>query len=380
MTHATSSNCYKETSPWFTLDCVKDGSEFVASASRSKKPTSNGAQSAPRAKALQGRPEVRGRQVVRQLTILRALENARRGLTVAQLHELVPDGCVLRTVYRDVEQLQQAGFPLVEEDGRWKVTLASQRKAFPLQASEVFSLLLSEDLVTPTNAGALGSLLHDLRQRLMSSLTEAGRGMVEELRGSNLATLAAPSVVHHMPVFDAIDDALGREHCLQLTYHPPGKPATERVVEPHLFWVHAGRPYLVAYCRTRHEFRTFAVQRIADAKVLDKAFERRTDFDPKSFTQRGFGVLHGDVHEVKVEFQPDVAHLAHERRWHSSQRVESAASGAALLTMRVAGLAEVAAWVASFGGKVRALAPKRLVAEVRDMHERGLSAHQTQGR
>src|SRR5690606_32798663 len=126
---------------------------------------------------------------------------------------------------------------------------------------------------------------------------------------------------------------------------------------PHLFWVHAGRPYLVAFCRTRHEFRTFAVQRIADAKVLDKGFERRSDFDPKSFTQRGFGVLHGDVHEVKVEFAPDVAHLAHERQWHSSQRVESADSGAAILTMQVAGLAEVAAWVASFGGKVRALKP-----------------------
>ncbi len=342
--------------------------------SRSRASAARKTHTTPRAKLLEGRP-ARGRQVVRQLTILRALENARRGLTIAQLHELVAEDCVLRTIYRDVEQLQQAGFPLVEEDGRWKVTLASTRKAFPLQASEVFSLLLSEDLVTPTNAGALGSLLRELRQRLMSSLTEAGRGMIDELRTSNIATLAAPSVVPSAGVFDAIDDAVGREHCLRISYQGPGKAASERVVEPHLFWVHAGRPYLVAYCRSRSEFRTFAVQRIAEATVLDEAFERRSDFDPKLFTRLGFGVLHGDVHQMKIRFEPEVAHLARERRWHSSQKVEPTKSGAALLTMEVAGLSEVAAWIASFGGKVRALEPPELVAEIRRLHERGLQVH-----
>jgi len=240
----------------------------------------------------------------------------------------------------------------------------------------VFTLLLSEDVLSPSNAGALGTLLHGLRQRLMASLTEAGRGMVEELRALSLASLAAPPANDDSgTVFEAIEDAVGREHCLRISYQAPGKAASKRVVEPHLFWVHAGRPYLVAYCRTRREFRTFAVQRILSAEVLDEPFERRADFDPKLFTQSGFGVLHGEVHRVQVRFSKDVVHLATERKWHPTQQVQLTTDGEALLSMRVAGLEEVAAWVASFGGKLCAIAPAKLVAAVRELHEQGLEAH-----
>src|SRR5690606_23300303 len=101
-----------------------------------------GSVAGPRAKALDGRPEARGRQVIRQLTLLRALENARRGLSVGELHALVGEECVQRTIYRDIEQLQAAGFPLEEEKGRWRVMVPSEFKATPLEASEVFTLLL----------------------------------------------------------------------------------------------------------------------------------------------------------------------------------------------------------------------------------------------
>jgi predicted DNA-binding transcriptional regulator YafY len=331
-----------------------------------------------RAKTLKGRPSHRGRQVVRQLTLLRAIEAARRGLTIAELHDLLEEPCNVRTVYRDVEQLQLAGFPLVETEGRWTVLHPSGSaglQAFPLQPSEVLALLLSEELLAPLGDGGLAQTHRELRRRLSAHLSPEGRAWVDELRHTVRATHAAPLLTAEAAVLNALEDAYEREHCLRIVYATPGKEPAERVVEPHLFWVHAGRPYLVGYCRTAQGFRSFAVQRIHLAEVLDESFDRRTEFNPQEFTERGFGVLHGEPHAIVLEFSHEVAHLANERRFHVTQDVHVEPDGRAVLRMQAAGLPEVAAWLASFGGKVRALAPPELVTAVRALHERGLAVH-----
>lgn len=378
--HTACEFCFCAEALWRTIDAMThDGG-------RSSPPTARpSARAAPsqsqRAKALRGPANARGRQVIRQLSILRLLESSRHGLTIAELHQAIVDGdsdnCSQRTIYRDIEQLQLAGFQLDEHDARWSLyRKGTSLQSWPLKASEVLTLLLSEDLLSPTATGTIGVALRDLRQRLMTNLSPNGRAMVTELRAANRATSVAPlRSTDHDTVFAAIDDAFGREHCLRLRYSTPGKRATERVVEPHLFWVHQGRPYLVAYCRSAQTFRTFAVQRVQLAEVLDESFDRRVEFDPTAFIERGFGMLQGEVHPIRVEFSAEVAHLAHERRWHHTQQVIPTAEGSVVLSMTAAGLPEIAAWIASFGGKVRALAPTALVDAVRELHERGLEAH-----
>lgn len=77
-----------------------------------------------------------------------------------------------------------------------------------------------------------------------------------------------------------------------------------------------------------------------------------------------------------MRFSPPVAHLARERLWHSTQHLEEEASGAVRLSLRAAGLPEIAAWVASFGGKVTVLSPPELAATVKELHTQGLAASQ----
>lgn len=330
-----------------------------------------------RAKALSTRSLDRGKQMLRLFTILRALENSRRGLTMIELHALLEERCTQRTVYRDVEVLQQAGFQLITEEGRVKFAEGTQAlRTTPLRAHELFALLLTKDLLDPIAETPMG-LCHDaLVTRLSAALTPEGRQLVTEHRSLLRATHAAPTKVNDSDaVLSVIEQAYETEQCLRLTYAAPNKPISERVVEPHLFWVHAGRPYLVAYCLEANEFRTFALQRVRSATLLDETFERRTDFDPQSFIDRGFGVFQGDTHDFVVRFEPSVAHLTRERRWHTTQEVCDNPDGSATLQFTSAGLPEVAGWVVSFGGAVRAESPSELVDRVRELHEAGLRAH-----
>jgi predicted DNA-binding transcriptional regulator YafY len=47
--------------------------------------------------------------------------------------------------------------------------------------------------------------------------------------------------------------------------------------------------------------------------------------------------------------------------------------------MEAAGLPEIAAWVAGFGGEARVVAPKELVQAVKALHRRGLEVAETGG-
>ena len=56
---------------------------------------------------------MRGDQLARQWRILRLIEASGSGLTVAEISDR--EGISLRTAYRDLEALQEAGFPLYNE-------------------------------------------------------------------------------------------------------------------------------------------------------------------------------------------------------------------------------------------------------------------------
>jgi len=64
---------------------------------------------------------MRGDQLAREAGIFRAIEASPNGLTVAEIAEREETG--IRTIYRDLEALQAAGFPLYTERGeratRW---------------------------------------------------------------------------------------------------------------------------------------------------------------------------------------------------------------------------------------------------------------------
>jgi len=61
----------------------------------------------------------RNDQIVRILTVARALSQSRRGVSLKAL--AARHGWSWRTVYRDVDALERAGFPVEKENGRYRL-------------------------------------------------------------------------------------------------------------------------------------------------------------------------------------------------------------------------------------------------------------------
>jgi predicted DNA-binding transcriptional regulator YafY len=310
------------------------------------------------------------------LNLLLKLEQRRQGLTIAEMEEQLDLGCSRRTLYRDLQQLEDMFYINVDEDGRYTLKQPSKGAwSVLIDPSMVVALELSQGLLGPLRETALAAPLDELRARLLAMLPPQAPEALEKLRQSLLGTtFAATDYGAKAQVIQEAQSGIDEQQKLRIVYAKPGEEPRARIVRPHLMWVTKGALYLVGIDEDAEDWRTFAVQRILEAEVLDDGFEPDPNFDPEHFTQRGFGVFHGPKHDVVLVLEAEVAYVAHERKLHPTQKLQKLPEGRLKVTMEAAGLPEIAAWVASFGGRIRPVAPRELVEKVRSIHQRGLES------
>jgi hypothetical protein len=108
---------------------------------------------------------MRGDQLARQWRIIRAIEASPNGLTVTEIAQREEPG--IRTVYRDLEALQAAGFPLyterVERASRWAFTDTFKFKIpSPFTPTELMSLYFCKRLYKDINRILKGIPIFDI--------------------------------------------------------------------------------------------------------------------------------------------------------------------------------------------------------------------------
>jgi predicted DNA-binding transcriptional regulator YafY len=318
-------------------------------------------------------PREAGRQVMRQWKLVQALRRARQGLTIAELGSALEERCTLRTLYRDLAQLEAVGFAVVKEEGRYRLLENAGAPGLPVTPEDVLALRFAEELVAPIGPAWVAAWLAGLRRKASVALTPVGRAFCEEAQGTALVSVpggARPG--RDGALVDALDDAIQRMHRVRIRHASPGKEASYRVVEPRALWYTGGALYLVAQLAEGREGRKFAVARISEVVLLDEEFEPDASFDPGAYARASFGVWHGPVVHAVVDFAEGVAHLFAEREFHPSQRVTALGAGGVRVELDVAGTAEVARWLAGFGGDARVVEPGELAREVERLHRAGL--------
>src|SRR5690348_1717641 len=129
----------------------------------------------------------RNAEVIRQWTILREIERARAaGVTIEELASLC--GVTTRTIRRDLQALEEAGFPLYDDrshdDGRtrWKVNgQAFKGLAAGLTVSELCALYFSRTLVESLSGTPFRDEVESAFDKLASVLTPHMRQFLDRL-------------------------------------------------------------------------------------------------------------------------------------------------------------------------------------------------------
>ncbi len=317
----------------------------------------------------------RNNQAVRQLILLQKLEGARHGLTLDQLAAALEPGASPhpRTLRRDLEAIESAGFPLLTErvDGhtRWKV-LDGARHAPALRFSptELMALTLSRRLIAPLEGTALHASLQSALGKASAALSPDGLTLVHQLEDTFSVGLGPHKrYKHHREVVERVAHAITQKTRIQMRYDSVARgKVTRREVDPYRLWYASGGLYLIGYCHQRKEPRVFAVERIKSVTPTDHPYQIPLHFDFEAFVEDSLTVMRGTRIEVEVEFDRRTAAWAKDRIWHPSQRLIRRRHGRMGMTLTIADTRELVGWVLSFGSGVTVVRPESLRTAVKE--------------
>ena len=307
----------------------------------------------------------RGDQLARQWTIIQSLLASRTGKYISELADLL--GCHRRTVYRDLEALQSAGFPLYsdQEEGRsrWHlIETARQSIPIPFSMTELMALYFSRDWLRALENTVFHESLDSLFNKIKTTLPPDTDRYLETFRRS----VKVGSQPHkHYGAFretlDQVNQAILGQNVLQIDYFTMSrKRQSRRTIAPYRLWFFDGTFYLIAYCYRRRDVRVFAVDRIRAIEVLEESYTLPEEGVLDGFMAASFGVFRGEDVQVAIRFSSAVAGYIREKTWHASQILTDLENGDLLFEAEVAGIEEIKYWVLQWGAQAEVLAPSSL--------------------
>ena len=319
---------------------------------------------------------MRGDQLARQWLLIQRLARSRAGVGLDDLAEEL--GCVRRTVYRDLDALMYAGFPVTSEkrDGKayYRFLDSFEMGQVPFTPDELLALAFSEDLLKTLE----GTVFHD---SIRAALAKIRAGLGPELSSylerlsDGFRVLPGPHKRYEAfrDTIRTLNDAVLENRTLEMRYRT-GRTGeiTTRKLDPYKVWYHGGALYVLGFDHRSAEIRTFSVDRILHVEGTSEAFEIADDFDFDSYTASSFGVVADPPVSVRIRFSPEWASYVEEREWHTSQSTTKLPDGGLELALEVGATRELASWILSFGHGAVVMEPASLREEVRASLEAAL--------
>lgn len=308
----------------------------------------------------------RGDQLARTWKIIKHLERQRvRGLRIDELTAEV--GWNKRTIYRDINALIDAGFPiekeLFESHVYYRFNKAFRDSLPPtFTMSEVVALSLSQNLMHALK----GTVFYDAIESAMSKMRAL-------FPASALLYLSRMESALHLGFFpknqapelgrsiDMLYEAVISKKVCKITYRSASsRQSSQRLIEPLKIWFTNGSMYVVAFDRKSGDQRTFAISRILKCDIAPQETSSDHSFDFDEYRKSALHVWRGESAEVVLRFSSHLAPIIDENLWHDSQQTRHLSDGGLELRMKVAITPELENWILSWAEHVIVLSPPNL--------------------
>lgn len=268
----------------------------------------------------------------------------------------------VRTVYRDLAALGEAGVPIVAEAGvGYSLMRGYHMPPIMFTEDEAAALFLSGEVTEQVADDSLRQALRAAMLKVKSVLPQEKRDYLQRLGNAVSVRLRRDKSNGRHEALLPIQDAVVRRRCLAICYNTANRGAiTERIVEPLGVVFYAREWHLIAWCRLRLDVRDFRLDRIQSWQVLDEVFHGHEDFSIKNFLRRD--VAHEEMTPAVVVVQGMILEgLLHELPGTPLARVQLE-DGRVRLELLAFSLEWLRHFLLGYGTMVEAVEP----AELRD--------------
>jgi len=212
-------------------------------------------------------------QLSRLISILTLLKS-KRLLTATELaHKFEVS---IRTIYRDIRKLEEAGVPIITIEGRG-YSLMDGYTVAPVQFTEkqANALITAQHLVSQTNDSSFVAEFKEALTKIKSVFRTSIQEKSELLHSKihifdtnyeNISSNALSEIQLAITNFNYIEINYQKANDTNISF---------RKIEPYAFYATNYKWILIAWCHLRKEYRAFRLDRIQHFKILQEKFEDR---------------------------------------------------------------------------------------------------------
>lgn len=207
-----------------------------------------------------------------RLTAILTQLQTKRLLTASQLAEkfLISK----RTIYRDIKALEQAGVPILTEEGKGYSLMEGYRiPPVMFTESEANALITAEQLILKNKDAFFVKEYSEAIDKIRSVLRNTTKDKANLLSDRTVFRQNADND-RTSNYLSTLQLALTNFNLVKIRYHSPDtNQTTERTIEPFALYSTQENWLLIAFCLLRKDFRAFRLDRIQNLNTLNEQFE-----------------------------------------------------------------------------------------------------------
>lgn len=298
------------------------------------------------------------------------IERMLRNRDVVPIRDFLDElGVSEATFKRDIEYLRDRfGIAIVWDRARHGYRLDPQSPNHELpglwfNSSEIHALLAMHHLLENLEPGLLTPHIKPLQSRIESLIEKKDHRFAEVARRVRVLPMAARRI--EPACFQAIAHALLSRRRLQIVHYSRQRDEeTEREISPQRLVHYRDNWYLDAWDHGKNALRSFAVDSIRKAVVIDKKARTISDKILDAELAAGYGIFAGRKTQwARLRFTPERARWIAREQWHPKQKGYDK-NGAYILEVPYSDDTELILDVLRYGPDVEVLAPESLRREV----------------
>jgi predicted DNA-binding transcriptional regulator YafY len=193
-------------------------------------------------------------------------------------------GISLRTVYRDIRDLEYSGVPIRGEAGvGYRLDRGYELPPLPFSVAALEGLVLGARMVSAWGDPELASAVRSAMTKVEAVLPEGLRRVVLE------SALFAPDFARRHEMTRDVDlmrRAIGEHRLLSFAYTRADGEESERSVRPLGLYFWGNKWTLAAWCEMRSDYRSFRPDRMRTVTALERRFDPEDGIDLAGFLAR----------------------------------------------------------------------------------------------
>jgi len=277
----------------------------------------------------------------------------------------------LRTVYRDLKALEEAGVPLGAEAGVGKYL--SEGYSLPpvaFQKEEAGALLMAAKLAEYQTDKSIKKHLQNALYKIRAALRVEEKAYLESLENS-IEVLAPPQPQSTFPdhFLTDLQTALSQKRVVNFDYYGQNSDSfNNREVEPISLCFYARHWHLIAYCRLRQDMRDFRSDRIVKLTITSEQFDAQERQQYQGYLQSFMNTR--NLSKVQVRFSKEAQKFVEGQKYYMGYVPPSDHEETDLMTFMTLDLDSFSHWLIQFADQVEIHYPLELKQITADLAQK----------